>query len=124
MYRILAADDDAVQLDLRKSLLEGAGHHVVATLTTGQTARELERGPIHLVVMDLRFPNADGRDDPKEGMQLIRRIRELDAKVPIIVLSGWPEDLDGQPEEQLVSRIMLKPVKPALLLAATRELLP
>jgi len=123
MYRILAVDDDALQLDLRKTLLEGAGHEVIATLTAGQTARELERGPIHLIVMDLRFPNATGRDDPKEGMQLIRRIRELDAKVPIIVLSGWPEELYGQPEEQLVSRILLKPVKPAMLLAAARELL-
>ena len=124
MYRILTADDDAVQLDLRKTLLEGAGHQVIATLTARQTAHEIERGEIHLVVMDLRFPNAEGKDDVNEGMQLIRRIRELDAKVPIIVLSGWPEELYGQPEEQLVSRIMLKPVKPTQLLAAARELLP
>jgi CheY-like chemotaxis protein len=120
---ILAADDDAVQLDLRKCLLEGAGHEVVVALTTRQTARVVQGGGIHLVVMDLRFPNAEGKNDAGEGIHLIRRIRELDGNVPIIVLSGWPEELYGRPEEQMVSRIMPKPVKPATLLAAARELL-
>jgi CheY-like chemotaxis protein len=120
---ILAADDDVVQLDLRKSLLEGAGHEVVVALTTRQTASEIKRGGIHLVVMDLRFPNAEGKNDAGEGIRLIRRIRELNGTVPIIVLSGWPDELYGRPEEQMVSRIMPKPVKPATLLAAARELL-
>ncbi|HXK05535.1 MAG TPA: response regulator [Verrucomicrobiae bacterium] len=123
MYRILDADDDPVQLDLRKMLLERAGHEVVNALTTRQTAREIERGTIHLVIMDLRFPNAEGEADCREGLQLIRRIRELDGKVPILVLSGWPEDLEGQPEERMISRVMMKPVKPAALLAAAGELL-
>jgi CheY-like chemotaxis protein len=123
MYRILAADDDVVQLDLRKALLESAGHQVILAVTARQTAREVERGQIHLVVMDLRFPNAEGKDDANEGMQLIRHIRQLDDSVPIIVLSGWPEELYGRPEERMVSRIMVKPVKPAMLLAAAGELL-
>jgi len=123
MSRILAADDDVVQLDLRKTVLETAGHQVVAALTVRQTAREVQRGSVDLVVMDLRFPNAEGEADAREGMQLIRRIRELDGKVPIIVLTGWPEELYGQPEEQMVSRVMMKPVKPAVLTEAARELL-
>jgi hypothetical protein len=40
----------------------------------------------------------------------------------VIVLSGWPDDLYGQPEEQLVSRIMVKPVKTAMLIAAIQDL--
>ena len=64
-----------------------------------------------LVIMDLRFPNATGEPDAGEGMELIRRIRELGCVMPVIVLSGWPEDLYGQPEERMVSRILLKPVK-------------
>ena len=123
MYRILAADDDPVQLDLRKMLFESAGHEVVGVLTARQTTRELSRGPIHLIVMDLRFPNAEGKADSREGMDLIRRIRELNGAVPIIVLSGWPEDIEGTPEERMVSRVMMKPVKPAMLLAAAKELL-
>jgi hypothetical protein len=41
----------------------------------------------------------------------------------VIVLSGWPEDLYGQPEEQLVSRILLKPPRTCELLAAIHDLL-
>ncbi|HTS60718.1 MAG TPA: response regulator [Candidatus Acidoferrales bacterium] len=123
MFRILDADDDPVQLNLRKTVLEDAGHEVVSVLTTRQTAREVERGTIHLVIMDLRFPDQEGKPDCREGLRLIRRIRELDGKVPILVLSGWPEDLDGQPEERMISRVMMKPVKTSALLKAAGELL-
>jgi CheY-like chemotaxis protein len=123
MYRILAADDDPLQLDLRRTILEAAGHQVVMALTTGQTAAELARGQFQLVIMDLCFPNDEGHPDAREGIQLIRRIRELDGTIPIIVLSGWPEDLDGQPEERMVSRVITKPVRPGVLLEAAHELL-
>ena len=43
-------------------------------------------------------------------MALIRRIREAGYRLPVVVLSGWPEDLYGEPEEAMVSRIMVKPV--------------
>jgi len=123
MFRILAADDDQVQLDLRGMLFESAGHEVVRAFSVRQTAHEMKRGQFHLVVMDLRFPNAEGKGDAREGMELIRQIRELNSTVPIIVLSGWPEDIEGQPEERMVSRVMLKPVRPDALLEAARELL-
>jgi CheY-like chemotaxis protein len=123
MHRILAADDDMLQLELRKRLFEGAGHEVVAALTTQQTAREMKRGAIDLVVMDLRFPNAEGKADCREGLQLIRWIREMDSRVPILVLSGAPQELEGKPEEQMVSRVIMKPVKAEVLLRAARELL-
>ncbi|HKA01389.1 MAG TPA: response regulator [Candidatus Solibacter sp.] len=124
MYRILAADDDPLQLELRKTVLESAGHAVVTALSVRATTREIERGQVDLVVMDLRFPNVEGEGDCREGMRLIRHIRELDDAVPIIVLSGWPEDLEGQPEEKMVSRVLLKPVAPKALLAVAREFLP
>jgi hypothetical protein len=72
--------------------------------------------------MDLRFPNASGIPDAAEGLALIRCIRDSGYRAPVIVLSGWPDDLWGQPEEQLVSRIMVKPVKPAVLMEAIEDL--
>ena len=116
MSRILVVDDDIVQLDLYKQILEIAGYQVEIAFTASETVRRLGNAPADLVIMDLRFPNALGESDPREGMALIRRIRDLGCRAPVIVLSGWPEDLYGQPEEQLVSRILLKPV-------STRELL-
>ena len=123
MSRILVVDDDAVQLDLRKQLLEVAGYQVETALSAQQTERRLERAPADLVILDLRFPNALGEPDAQEGLALIRRIRDLGCRVPLIVLSGWPDDLYGEPEERLVSCILVKPVKTREFLDAIRGLL-
>ena len=45
------------------------------------------------------------------------------ALASILVLSGWPEDIYGQPEEELVSRVLLKPVRTPDLLRSIRDLL-
>ena len=122
MSRILVADDDLDQLVVRKTLLEAMGHEVVMAECPSEALREMERSAPGLVIMDLRFPNAAGRPDSREGMALIRRIREAGYRLPVVVLSGWPEDLYGQPEERMVSRIMVKPVGILVLLKTIEEL--
>jgi CheY-like chemotaxis protein len=122
MPRILVADDDPEQLRLRKLLLETEGHAVSVALCASETIRELERAGADLIIMDLRFPNAAGVPDSREGLALIRHIREAGWRAPVIVLSGWPDDLHGQPEEAMVSRLMAKPVGMAALREAIEEL--
>jgi CheY-like chemotaxis protein len=122
MPRILVADDDPQQLYLRIMLLEAGGHQVTAALGAAETLGHVEQSAPDLIIMDLRFPNATGEPDSREGLALIRRIRESGCRAPVIVLSGWPEDLYGTPEEQMVSRVMVKPVGMAVLLGAIQEL--
>jgi CheY-like chemotaxis protein len=93
MSRILVVEDDASQLEIRKQILEHAGHEVV----TAQDASEaLERWPgCPIVVMDLRIP------DPEDGLRLIQAIA---GRARIIVLSG------GQVEPSLpVDEFLTKP---------------
>ena len=116
------ADDDLDQLIVRKTLIETAGHEVVVAACPSDALRELERSAPGLFMMDLRFPNAAGQPDSREGMALIRRIREAGYRLPVVVLSGWPEDLYGEPEEEMVARIMVKPVGIPLLLELIEEL--
>jgi len=122
MSRILLADDDFVGLDLRKQVLESAGHEVAVAFSPAHTMRQLERGWANLLIMDLRFLNAAGEPDSHEGLTLIHRIREEGYAVPVVVLSGWPEDLYGEPEEQMVSLVIVKPVASRELLGAIEEL--
>src|SRR6266851_1237745 len=77
MARVLMVEDDPGQLDIRKLILEQAGHEVV----TAQTADEaLDRLPgCQVVLMDLRIPT------PEDGMRLIQ---SASGRAPIIVLSG------------------------------------
>jgi CheY-like chemotaxis protein len=124
MCRILVADDDPLQLDFRKLVLEAAGHVVTLAVDPPETIRYIQRGEADLVLMDLRFPNSTGSADSAEGLALIRRIRDVGCRVPVIVLSGWPDDLYGQPEEEMVSCIMVKPVNPDVLMEAIAALAP
>jgi CheY-like chemotaxis protein len=123
MPRILVADDDPVQLDLRKLLLEAAGHEVSLACSPTEAVLHVRERGADLVILDLRFPNAAGMPDCREGLALIRGIYDACCHTPMMVLSGWPQDLDGQPEEKLVARVLLKPVKPSALMQAIRELL-
>ncbi|MDE3161351.1 MAG: response regulator [Acidobacteriota bacterium] len=120
MARILLADDDARQLQLRARLLEASGHEVSLAGHASEVIPYLATSEV--VIIDLRFPNSQGQPDAAEGLKLIRQIRESGCRAPVIVISGWPEDLSGTPEERMVSRVMQKPVAIESLLGAIAEL--
>jgi CheY-like chemotaxis protein len=120
MARILLADDDARQLQLRARLLEASGHEVSLAGHASEVIPYLATSQV--VIIDLRFPNSQGQPDAAEGLKLIRQIRESGCRAPVIVISGWPEDLSGTPEEGMVSRVMQKPVAIESLLGAIAEL--
>ena len=121
MARILVVDDDASQLELRCQLLAAGGHETVPAFSPSEALRQVVSADV--VMMDLRFPNARGEDDPAEGLALIRHIRDIGNRTPVIVLSGWPEDLESRPEAQLVSRVLLKPIGLEALLQAIADAL-
>jgi CheY-like chemotaxis protein len=102
MAHILVADDDIDQIGMQRRLLEAFGYEVDTASSPAETLRELERSRPDLIIVDLRFPRA------ADGLGLIRGIRQTGCRMPVIVLSGWPDDLYGTPEQQLVSRIVVK----------------
>ena len=57
----------------------------------------------------------------KDGLALIRKAGERPA-TRIVVLSGWPQDLEVLAERKLVHRLLVKPVKLQALLRAISEL--
>jgi CheY-like chemotaxis protein len=114
MARILIADDDPDQLKIYPALLETAGHEVAVAWGSSQVVRRAEWAD--LIMMDLRMPEAS------DGMALIRSIRDSGYTRPVIVVSGWPDEIYGQPEERMVSRVMVKPVMIAELFQTIAEL--
>ena len=122
MARLLVTDDDPIQLKLRKMVLQAAGHDVAVAGDCPQTLRALEGQAADVLIMDLRLPNERGDPDARCGMALIRQIHDRGCRTKVIVLSGWPEELYGSPEESMVGRVLVKPVPPAELLGAIKEL--
>ncbi|HST14663.1 MAG TPA: PAS domain S-box protein [Gaiellaceae bacterium] len=84
---ILLAEDEAIVRDLTEQILKNAGYDV---LTAGDGAEALvlyeeHRGEIDGVVTDIVMPGLGGRG-------LARQIREHDAELPIVFISGHHEE--------------------------------
>jgi CheY-like chemotaxis protein len=77
MARILLVEDDAIQLEVRKLILEHAGHEVMAAQNASEALKRW-RG-CAVVVMDLGIPTQE------DGLRLIQAIG---GAARIIVLSG------------------------------------
>ena len=102
MAHILVADDDAEQIAMHRRLLETLGYQVSTAQSREEALQEFARERPAVVVIDLRLPLVS------DGLDLIREVRQRDGAVPVIVLSGWPDDIYGTPEEPLISRILVK----------------
>jgi CheY-like chemotaxis protein len=81
MARVLVVEDDPIQLDMRRQILEHAGHDVAIAENVSEA---LERWTgCSVVVMDLRIPEAE------DGARLIQAIG---GAARIIILSGGAVD--------------------------------
>lgn len=105
MARLLLVDDDPDQLEVRRLLLEQAGHQVSTAESAAVAIGLFLAQTPEIVVMDLRLPHT------RDGLALIRRLRSESAATRIMVLSGWAADLANLPEEQMADQVLTKPVR-------------
>ena len=117
MCRLLLADDDVQHLEIRKLLLEAAGHQVAVAEGVPEARRLLEALQPEVLVMDLRLPKL------KDGLNLIHCAGQQDQPAKIIVLSGWTEEFCDLPEEKLVSCVLGKPIGNDRLLEAIAQVM-
>src|SRR5262249_59576673 len=96
-------------------LLERAGHGVEVASDGQKAVEAFERGSFDLLFLDIFMPGMD-------GIETMRRIHRQQPNVPIIVISGRPQDATKEPDF-LAMAIKLgavsslpKPFKPAALL--------
>lgn len=116
MAHLLVVDDEPTLLRLEKEILQTAGHRVQTAESVDETVNLLRESKPDVVVMDLRLP------DTKDGLALIRTIDEMSKSSKIVVLSGWPAELNDAPERKLVHRLFAKPLRMNVLLQAIAEL--
>lgn len=110
MARVLLVDDDPDQLEIRRLLAEQAGHEVEAACTAAAARTCFSQFRPGVVVLDLRIPTSE------EGLALVRELSAADPSPRLVVLSGWPADIDGRPEAMLVDHLLPKPAHPKKLL--------
>ena len=121
--RVLLADDDSINLEVSRKLLENTGL-TVFTAKNGQEALSLftaESGNFDLILMDIRMPVMNGLDAAKA-------IRNLSlpkaATTPIIAMTvnAFDEDI-RQSLDAGMDRHLIKPISPQYLYRVLSDLL-
>jgi PAS domain S-box-containing protein len=117
---VMVVDDEAMVSEFMKELLESWGLAVTAK-PNGVEAREaFARTPelYDLVVTDQAMPRIT-------GLQLARELLEIRPTVPVILYTGYADDLtEAQAHAAGVRALIRKPVEPAALLALLQAHLP
>jgi|SRR5215469_11185974 len=112
---ILCIDDEPIGLALRKMLLEGEGYSVFLASSGLEGLEMLRSSRVEAVVLDYRMPHMSGDVVALE-------IRKHWPSIPIVLLSGYPQDV---PEDMLnqVNAFVCKGGDPIELLLAIRSVL-
>lgn len=84
--RILLIDDNRHGLAARRTVLEQLGHKVTLASGGQDGIDQFQSEKFDLVVTDYRMPDISGQ-------QVIRKIRQAEPGVPIVMLSGYVEAL-------------------------------
>jgi CheY-like chemotaxis protein len=114
MPAILIVDDNPIQAVTRRLILEKAHFPVVLADGGAAALAKFESEPFGMVITDHCMPEID-------GPELVKKLRELSATLPIVVLSGLPE-AESQYEGMDVY-FRLKPIQPQELIELSRTLL-
>ena len=112
--RVLLVDDQRqVTRMLRTSLeLSGRPYEISVVASAEEALLELQRGPVDLVVTDLRLPGMT-------GLELLARIRQTNPQLRALLITGQPTpDVRAQAQALGVVAFLPKPVGTNLFLEA------
>ncbi|MBA2304340.1 MAG: SpoIIE family protein phosphatase [Acidobacteria bacterium] len=85
--RLLVADDQPDVLEALRWLLTGEGYEPDFVNSTDGVMERLRAGSFDLLLMDLNYTR--DTTSGREGLELISKVRVLDASLPIVVMTGW-----------------------------------
>jgi uncharacterized protein (TIGR00251 family) len=115
--KVLLADDDKEQLELRSLLLTKKGFETIAVTTAAAALKEAKAQHPECAVIDLKIPTEG------HGLGLIRALKALDAEIRIILLTGCdPKRINALPENSLLEEVIAKGSSTAYLVTKLTEL--
>jgi DNA-binding response OmpR family regulator len=81
MARVLCVDDDVQVLELKRTILERAGHGVDVSSSVEEALKRLEEGSYDAVITDWWF-------GPHDALRVIQKAK-ASAAMPVLVVSGF-----------------------------------
>ncbi|MCM8541302.1 MAG: response regulator [Lentisphaeraceae bacterium] len=115
--RVLIADDDAMSRMMIRKLLEEMNIKVLEAHDGNKVLDIFKAIACDLVIMDIQMPGMD-------GLEAVRKLREMNKEVSVIALSGYSEDeLVNQAKNAGMSDYLVKPVTKKVLYRKLRKYL-
>src|SRR6187200_1746099 len=87
MARILLADDQRDVLEALRILLKSEGYQTEGVTSLAGIFHALEKKEYSLLLMDLNYTR--DTTSGQEGLSAISKIQEIDATLPIVVMTAW-----------------------------------
>ncbi|MFZ2412322.1 MAG: response regulator [Candidatus Methanoperedens sp.] len=85
--KVLIVDDEPDTLELIKLVLESGGFETMLAANGMEALVQIERTKPDLVLLDIMMPDMDGWD-------VFRRIKEINPKIPIAILTAKAQNID------------------------------
>lgn len=79
---ILVVDDEQIMRDFLADVLRDEGYEVATVTSGGEGLARIQKIHCDLVLTDIKMPGMD-------GMELLRRVKEIDPSVEVIVMTGY-----------------------------------
>ncbi len=85
--RILVADDQPDVVEALRLLLKGAGFAVVPASSPAAVEEAVAREDLDVALFDMNY--ARDTTSGAEGLDLVARVRAIDARLPVVVMTAW-----------------------------------
>lgn len=89
MSKILVVDDEVKTCEYLKEFLEIKGYDVIVSNNGGDALEKVKTKKPDIILLDIRMPGMD-------GMEVLKRVREFDKGVGIIMLTAVKEEDIGK----------------------------
>jgi DNA-binding response OmpR family regulator len=94
MARVLVVDDEPDAVELLQEFLTTKGYEVITASDGEEALRKVKEDRPHLILLDVRMPKMN-------GMEVLKRVREIDHEVGIIMVTAVNEEETGREALQM-----------------------
>ena len=87
--KILVVDDERAICNMLKKFLTKSGYDASTALSGKEAIKRVKKEKPHIVLLDIRMPEMD-------GIKTLKKIKEIDKEVGIVMITAVKEDETGR----------------------------
>ena len=87
--KILVVDDEQVVCDMLKKFLSKKGYKASTALSAEEALKKVKQEKPHIILLDIKMPGID-------GIEALKRIREIDKRIGIVMITAVKDDEAGR----------------------------